>query len=108
MGEHISLGIRVSQVGKHISLGPDTCFPGRGTHITRDTCFSGVGTHITKDMRFYSLERCFFVLENRKRHFPGLYCLKKKLEKRPFLDEKRGLIPLENGGFFDFLNFLFL
>ena len=26
---------------------------------------------------FYSLERCFFVLEYRKRHFPGLYCLKK-------------------------------
>ena len=27
---------------------------------------------------FYSLERCFFVLEYHKRHFPGLYCLKKK------------------------------
>ena len=27
---------------------------------------------------FYSLERHFFVLEYRKRHFPGLYCLKKK------------------------------
>ena len=27
---------------------------------------------------FYSLERCFLVLEYRKRHFPGLYCLKKK------------------------------
>ena len=26
---------------------------------------------------FYSLERCFFVVEYRKRHFPGLYCLKK-------------------------------
>ena len=26
---------------------------------------------------FYILERCFFVLEYRKRHFPGLYCLKK-------------------------------
>ena len=26
---------------------------------------------------FYTLERCFFVLEYRKRHFPALYCLKK-------------------------------
>ena len=30
---------------------------------------------------FYSLERCFFVLEYRKRRFPGLYCLKKKVGK---------------------------
>ena len=28
--------------------------------------------------RFYSLERCFFVLEYHKRHVPCLYCLKKK------------------------------
>ena len=27
---------------------------------------------------FYSLQRCFFVLEHRKTNFPGLYCLKKK------------------------------
>ena len=27
---------------------------------------------------FYSIERHFFVLEYRKRHFPGLYCLQKK------------------------------
>ena len=27
---------------------------------------------------FYSLERRFYVLEYCKRHFPGLYCLKKK------------------------------
>ena len=27
---------------------------------------------------FYSLERCFLVLEYRKRHFPGLCCVKKK------------------------------
>ena len=30
---------------------------------------------------FYSLERRFLVLEYRKRHFPGLYCLKKKVGK---------------------------
>ena len=27
---------------------------------------------------FYSFERCFFVLQYHKRHFPGLYCLKTK------------------------------
>ena len=30
---------------------------------------------------FYSLERGFFVLEYRKRHFRGLYCLKKEVGK---------------------------
>ena len=30
---------------------------------------------------FYSLERRFWVLEYHKRHFPGLYCLKKKVRK---------------------------
>ena len=30
---------------------------------------------------FYSLENRFFVLEYRKRHFPGLYCLKRKVGK---------------------------
>ena len=29
------------------------------------------------DVFFYRLERCFFAVEYRKRHFPGLYCLKK-------------------------------
>ena len=49
---------------------------------------------------FYSLERCFFVLEYRKRHFPGLYCQKKKLEKWPFLDQSFGLTPLEKKSIF--------
>ena len=31
---------------------------------------------------FYSLERRFSVLEYRKRHFPGLYCLKNKSWKK--------------------------
>ena len=48
----------------------------------------------------YSLERRFFVLEYRKRHFPGLSCLKKKLEKWPFLDQNHGLTPLEKWQFF--------
>ena len=30
---------------------------------------------------FYSLERRFFVVEYRKIHFPGLYCLKRKVGK---------------------------
>ena len=30
---------------------------------------------------FYSLKRRIFVLEYRKRYFPGLYCLKKKAGK---------------------------
>ena len=58
---------------------------------------------------FYRLKRRFSVLENHKRHFPGLYCdQKKKLEKWLFLDQNNGLTPLEKCLFFDFLNFLFL
>ena len=57
---------------------------------------------------FYSLKRRFFVVEYRKRHFPVLYCLKKKLEKWPFLDKNHGLTPLEKCRFFDFFNLLFL
>ena len=53
---------------------------------------------------FLQLERRFFLLKYHKRHFPGLYCLKKKLNKLPFLDQN----PLEKYQFFDFLNFLFL
>ena len=34
---------------------------------------------------FYSLERQFFVLEYRKRHFPGLYRLKKESRKNGHL-----------------------
>ena len=44
---------------------------------------------------FYSLKRRFFVLEYQKGHFPGLFCLKKKFEKWPFLDQNHGLTPLE-------------
>ena len=40
---------------------------------------------------FYNLERRFFVLDYRKRHFPCLYCLKKKLEKWSFLVQNHGL-----------------
>ena len=41
---------------------------------------------------FYSLERCFFVLEYRKGHFPMLYCL--KVGKRPIFGPKPWLNPM--------------
>ena len=44
---------------------------------------------------FYSLERRFFLVEYRKKHFPGLFCLKKKFEKWPLLYENHGLTPSE-------------
>ena len=57
---------------------------------------------------FCSIERCFLVLEYRKRHFSGLYFLKKKSWKSGhFWTKKHGLTPLEKCQFFDFLNFLF-
>ena len=57
---------------------------------------------------FYSLKRHFFVLEYRKRHFAGPYCLKRKVGKMAIFGPKHGLTPLEKCQFFDFLNFLFL
>ena len=56
---------------------------------------------------FYSLEKRFFALKYRKRHFPNLYCLKKNLEKWPFLDQNHVLTPLEKCQFFNVLNVLF-
>ena len=43
---------------------------------------------------FYSLERRSFVLEYRKRHFPGLYCLKKKVGKMAISWPKPWVNPL--------------
>ena len=42
---------------------------------------------------FYSLERRFFVLEYRKRHFPGLYCLKRKVGKMAIFGQKSWVNP---------------
>ena len=42
---------------------------------------------------FYSLERRFFVLKYRKGYFPGLYCLKKKLQKHGHFWTKPWLNP---------------
>ena len=37
---------------------------------------------------FYSLDRCYLVLEYRKRHFPGLYCLQKEVGKMTIFGPK--------------------
>ena len=42
--------------------------------------------------------KAFFVLEHHKRHFPGLYCLEKKLEKIAIFEPK----PWENVNFSTF------
>ena len=39
--------------------------------------------------------RFFFVLQYRKRHFPGVYCLKKKVGIMALFDQNHGLSPLE-------------
>ena len=48
---------------------------------------------------FYGLERRFFVLKYRKKHFPGLYWLKKMLEKWPCFYQNYGLTLLKNVNF---------
>ena len=49
---------------------------------------------------FYSLKRCFFVLEYRKRRFPGLYCLKKKVGKMAIFRPKPWINPFEKMSIF--------
>ena len=53
---------------------------------------------------FYNLERRFFALVYRKRHFAGLYCIKKKVGKMAIFGPKSW----NKCQFFDFMNFLFL
>ena len=55
---------------------------------------------------FYSLERRLFVLEYCKRHFPRIYCQKKKLRKMAILDKNHGLTTLEKCQFLDFFKLL--
>ena len=50
-----------------------------------------------------SIFRLFFLLEHIKRHFPGLYCLKKKLEKWAFLEQNHGLTPFRLFGLLVFI-----
>ena len=49
---------------------------------------------------FYSLESCFFVVKYRKRHFPGLYCPKKNVEKMAIFGPKPWVNPFENMSIF--------
>ena len=55
----------------------------------------------------YNLDRRFFVLEYRKRHFPGLHCFKKKVGKMTIFRPKPWVTPLEKCQFFDFWTFCF-
>ena len=57
---------------------------------------------------FYSLERRFFVLEYYKRHFFGLYCLKKKFEKMGIFGPKLWVNPFGEMSFFRLFELLFL
>ena len=50
----------------------------------------------------------YFVLEYRKRHFPGLYCLKKKVGEMAIFGPKPWVNPFGKMSIFDFLDFLFL
>ena len=56
---------------------------------------------------FYSLKRCFFVLEYRKRRFPGLYCLKKKVGKMAIFRPKPWINPSEKLSIFRFFFYFF-
>ena len=49
---------------------------------------------------FYRLERCFLVLEYRKRHFLGLYWIKKKVGKTAILRPKPWINPFEKMSIF--------
>ena len=51
---------------------------------------------------FYSLNRCFFVVEYRKRRFPGLYCLKEKVGKMAIFTPKPWINPFEKLSIFRF------
>ena len=74
-----------------------------GLTLWKNVNFSTFGTSC-----FYCLETRFFNLEYRKSHFPNLQCLKKRLEKWPYLNQNHGLILLEKFQFFEFFNVLFL
>ena len=62
---------------------------------------------------FFWLEKRFFVLEYHKRHFPGLFCLKKKVGKMGIfgskswdLDQNRGFGKMSIFRLFELLVFI--
>ena len=59
-------------------------------------------------LNFFFLKpvRRLFVLEYRKRHFPGLYCEKKKVEKMAIFGPKLWVNPSGKCQFFDFFKLL--
>ena len=60
-------------------------------------------------LRVFIAQKAVFLFQNIvKDIFLAFIALKKKLEKRPFLDKNHGLTPLEKSHFFDFFNFVFL
>ena len=59
-----------------------------GYPLWKNVNFSTFGT-----FGFYSLERRFFVLEYRRRYFPGLCCLKRKVGKMAIFGPKPWVNP---------------
>ena len=55
---------------------------------------------------FYSLEMRFFVLKYRKRRFPGLYCLKKTVEKMAIFGPKPWVNPFRKMSIFGLFGLL--
>ena len=56
---------------------------------------------------FCSLERRSFVVEYRKRNFPGLYCLKRKVEKKAIFGPKPWVNPVGKVSIFGLFEVLF-
>ena len=56
---------------------------------------------------YYSLKRSFCVLQYRKRHFPGLYCEKKKVGKMAIFGPKAWVNPFGKMSIFRIFQFLF-
>ena len=61
-----------------------------------------------KTSSLYSLESLFFVLEYRKRHFPGLYCLKKMFKKMAIFGPRPWVNLFGKMSIFRLLDFFFL
>ena len=59
-----------------------------GLPLSKNVNFTSIWTSC-----FFSLERRFFVLKYGKRHFPGLYCLKKKVGKMAIFGPKPWVNP---------------
>ena len=66
-----------------------------GYLLWKNVNFSTFGTS-----RFYSIERHCFVLEYRKRHFPGLFRLRKNVGKMAIFGPKPWVNPLRKMSIF--------